>query len=371
MVLPGSDSVLTRTMVARRVNTAQRGSPRNRYAVPTMPNPTDRMSRPMHDLRISVTDRCNFRCTYCMPAEVFGRDFAFLPRAQILAYEEIARLASLFVDLGVEKLRITGGEPTVRRDLPDLVRQLAPIRGVRDLAVTTNGSALRRLAGPLADAGLRRVTVSLDSLDDAVFRSMNGADVPVARILDGIAAAREAGLAPIKVNMVVKRGVNEASLVPMARWARDEGLTLRAIEFMDVGHSNGWEMASVVTRAEILETVGAVFPVDPIPPAYPGEVATRFRYADGAGELGVIASVTGAFCRSCTRARLSADGSLFTCLFSASGTDLKTPLRDGETDDQLRDRIRAAWEVRADRYSELRAAGTRDLPRLEMWAIGG
>ena len=325
----------------------------------------------MHDLRISVTDRCNFRCTYCMPAEVFGRDFAFLPRSQILAYEEIARLARLFVDLGVEKLRVTGGEPTVRRDLPDLIRQLAALDGVRDLAITTNGSTLRQLAAPLAAAGLGRITVSLDSLDDATFRSMNGADVPVVRVLDGIAAAREAGLWPIKVNTVVKRGVNEESIVPLARWARDEGLILRIIEFMDVGHTNGWRMDSVVTRDEILAIVDAVFPVEPIAPAYPGEVATRFRYRDGGGELGIIASVTGAFCRSCTRARLSADGKLFTCLFSASGTDLKGPIRDGEDDDAIRARIREAWELRADRYSELRAAGTRDLPRLEMWAIGG
>jgi cyclic pyranopterin phosphate synthase len=336
-----------------------------------MANPVDRLARPMHDLRISVTDRCNFRCTYCMPAEVFGRDFAFLPRQQILSYEEITRLARLFVDLGVEKLRITGGEPTVRRDLPDLVRQLSAIPGAIDLAVTTNGSTLRRFAEPLAEAGLRRITVSLDSLDDDTFRAMNGADVPVERVLDGIAAARDAGFDPIKVNMVVKRGVNETSLLPMARGARAEGLTLRVIEFMDVGHSNGWEMSSVVTRDEVLATISAVFPVDPVEPGYPGEVATRFRYRDGRGEMGIIASVTGAFCRSCTRARLSADGNLYTCLFSASGTDLKGPLRDGESDDQLRERIRGAWELRADRYSELRAAGTRDLPRLEMWAIGG
>jgi cyclic pyranopterin phosphate synthase len=336
-----------------------------------MTDPLDRLARPLHDLRISVTDRCNFRCTYCMPAEVFGRDFVFLPREQILRYEEIARLARLFVDLGVRKLRITGGEPTVRRDLPDLVRQLTANPVELDVAMTTNGSTLRRFARPLVDAGLRRITVSLDSLDDAVFRAMNGADVPVARILDGISAAREAGLSPIKVNMVAKRGVNDDSLLPMARWARDEALTLRVIEFMDVGHSNGWEISSVLTRDQILEVVGGVFPLEPVAPAYPGEVATRFRYRDGAGELGVIASVTGAFCRSCTRARLSADGQLYTCLFAATGTDLKTPLRDGESDDQLRERIRAAWEIRADRYSELREAATARLPRLEMWAIGG
>ena len=333
--------------------------------------PIDRLGRRMHDLRISVTDRCNFRCTYCMPAEVFGRDYAFLPRAEILAFEEIARLARLFVALGVEKLRITGGEPTVRRDLPDLVRMLAVIPGVRDLTLTTNGSALRRLAGPLAAAGLRRITVSLDSLDDEVFRRMNGAEFPVARVLEGIAAARTAGLAPIKVNMVVRRGVNESSILPVARWARDEGLVLRFIEFMDVGHTNGWKMDEVVSQAEILAELDAAMPLEAVAPAYPGEVADRFRYRDGAGEVGVIASVTRPFCGACTRSRLSADGELFTCLFAARGVDLKAPLRAGETDEQLVARIRATWERRTDRYSELRTAGTADLPRVEMFAIGG
>jgi len=325
----------------------------------------------MHDLRISVTDRCNFRCTYCMPAEVFGRDYAFLPRLQILTFEEVTRLARLFVALGVEKLRITGGEPTVRRDLPDLVRMLAAIDGVRDLTLTTNGSALRRLAGLLADAGLRRITVSLDSLDDDVFRRMTGIDFPVSRVLDGIAAAGEAGLAPIKVNMVVRRGVNEDSILPVARWARGSGLVLRFIEFMDVGHTNGWRMDEVVPRAEILARLDAAMPLEAVPAAYAGEVADRFRYRDGSGEVGVIASVTRPFCGSCTRSRLSAEGELYTCLFAAAGTDLKTPLRAGATDDELSERIRAVWALRADRYSELRAAGTADGPRVEMFAIGG
>jgi len=333
--------------------------------------PLDRLGRRMHDLRISVTDRCNFRCTYCMPAEIFGRDYAFLPHRQILTFEEIARLAGLFVGLGVEKLRITGGEPTVRRDLPDLIRILAAIDGVRDLTLTTNGSALRALAGPLAAAGLRRITVSLDSLDDEVFRRMNGVDFPVDRVLDGIDAAREAGLAPIKVNMVVRRGVNEDSIIPVARWARAEGLILRLIEFMDVGHTNGWRMDEVVPQAEILALIDAAMPLEVLPPNYAGEVAGRFRYRDGAGEVGVIASVTQPFCGACTRARLSAEGQLFTCLFAAGGADLKTPMREGATDDELVARIRAVWAIRADRYSELRTAGTADLPRVEMFAIGG
>ncbi len=318
-----------------------------------------------------MTDRCNFRCTYCMPAEIFGRDFAFLPRSEILTYEEIVRLAAIFVGLGVEKLRITGGEPTVRRHLPDLVRQLAAIDGVRDLTLTTNGSALRALAAPLAEAGLRRITVSLDSLDDAVFRDMSGIGMPLARVLDGISAARTAGLAPVKINMVVRRGVNEPSIVPMARWARDQGFILRYIEYMDVGTTNGWRMDDVVPAPEIIDRVDRAFPLEALPPNYPGEVATRFRYRDGAGEVGVIASVTAPFCGACTRARLSAEGELFTCLFAARGTDLRAPLRSGADDTQLEDRIRAAWLARDDRYSDLRSAGTTGLPRVEMFAIGG
>ena len=333
--------------------------------------PRDQLGRRFHDLRISVTDRCNFRCAYCMPAEIFGRDYAFLPRSQILTYEEIVRLAGIFVRLGVEKVRITGGEPTVRRDLPDLVRQLTGIQGVRDLTLTTNGSALRTLAGPLAEAGLRRITVSLDLLDDAVFRAMSGADLPVARVLDGIAAARAAGLVPLKVNMVVRRGSNMASIIPMAAWARDEGVILRYIEFMDVGTTNGWRMDDVVPLAEIVALVDATFPLEAIPPNYPGEVATRFRYRDGAGEVGVISSVTAPFCGACTRARLSAEGGLFTCLFAARGTDLRGPMRAGASDAELEALIRAVWGRRDDRYSELRSAGTSNLPRVEMFAIGG
>ena len=349
-----------------------RSVPVRSAAVPAPAAPAvDLLGRHPRDLRISVTDRCNFRCTYCMPAEVFGRDYAFLPRSQILRYEEIVRLARIFVGLGVEKLRITGGEPTVRRDLPDLVRQLATIKGVHDLTLTTNGSALRTLAAPLADAGLRRITVSLDSLDDAVFRAMSGADMPVTRVLDGIAAARAAGLAPLKVNMVVRRGRNEDSVIPMAAWAREEGIILRTIEFMDVGTANGWRMDDVVPFAEIVARLDAAFPLEALPPNYPGEVATRFRYRDGAGEIGVIASVTAPFCGACTRARLSAEGELFTCLFAARGTDLRAPLRDGADDAELEARIRSAWGARDDRYSELRSAGTANLPRVEMFAIGG
>ena len=333
--------------------------------------PRDRLGRRLHDLRISVTDRCNFRCTYCMPSEIFGRDYAFLPRAEILTFEEITRLARLFVGLGVRKLRLTGGEPLVRRDLPDLVAKLAAIEGVEDIALTTNGALLRAQSRSLREAGLRRVTVSLDSLDDAVFGAMNGVRFPVARVLDGIAAAREVGLAPVKVNMVVKRGVNEESVLPMARYARGHGLTLRLIEFMDVGQSNGWRLADVVPAAELVERIAGEFALEPVPPAYPGEVATRWRYADGAGEIGIIASVSQPFCGACTRARLSAKGELFTCLFAASGTDLRALLRGGASDDELVSAIAGRWRARGDRYSELRSAETTGLRRVEMFAIGG
>jgi cyclic pyranopterin phosphate synthase len=314
-----------------------------------------------------------------MPKEVYGRDFPFLPRDEILRFEEIERLARVFVGLGVEKLRVTGGEPLVRRDLPDLVALLAALRTLEgrpvDLTLTTNGAALRALAGPLADAGLGRVTVSLDSLDDATFRAMNGVDFPVARVLDGIAAARDAGLAPIKVNVVVKRGLNEDSVVPLARWAREEGLIVRFIEYMDVGHTNGWRLDDVVPADEIVARIAETMPLEPLPPNYPGEVADRWRYADGSGEVGVIASVSQPFCGDCTRARLSADGQLYTCLFAVAGHDLRGPLRDGVDDEALAAAIVSVWAGRADRYSELRTAATRDgereLPRIEMFAIGG
>ena len=335
----------------------------------------DSFGRTIGDLRISVTDRCNFRCTYCMPKEVFGRDFAFLPRSEVLTFEEIERSARLFVELGVEKLRITGGEPLVRRDVPALIAMLAKLRTPDgrpvDLTLTTNGSALRALAVALRDAGLGRITVSLDSLDDETFRSMNGAEYPVARVLDGIAAAREAGFGPVKVNMVVKRGVNDASIVPMARWARDEGLILRFIEYMDVGHSNGWRLDDVVPAAEIVATIDAVLPLEIDVPNYRGEVANRWRYRDGTGEIGVIASVTQPFCGNCTRARLSADGKLYTCLFAVNGHDLRAALREGASDDELLAFIARVWGARDDRYSELRSEATTSLPKIEMFAMGG
>ena len=339
----------------------------------------DRLGRPLHDLRISVTDRCNFRCTYCMPREIFGPDFAFLPRAEVLTFEEIERLARVFVELGVEKLRLTGGEPLVRRDLPVLVRMLAGLRrpdgGPLDLTLTTNGSALRKLAPALADAGLGRVTVSLDSLDDEVFSAMNGVDYPVAKVLDGIAAAQEAGLGPVKINMVVRRGVNEASVLPMARWARSAGVTLRFIEFMDVGHTNGWRMDEVVGADELVAMVDAEMPLVAEPPRYRGEVATRYRYAGDAGdaEIGLIASVTRPFCGDCTRARLSAEGRLYTCLFTGEGHDLRAILRDpAASDATLRDAVSRVWRVRDDRYSEERTEATSSSrPRLEMFAMGG
>jgi cyclic pyranopterin phosphate synthase len=338
--------------------------------------PTDTLGRPIRDLRISVTDRCNFRCTYCMPSEIFGRDYEFLPHDQVLTFEEITRLARVFVGLGVEKLRITGGEPLVRRDLPDLVAMLAAIRrpdgGEIDLTLTTNGSALRGLARPLADAGLGRVTVSLDSLDDAVFGAMNGIDFPVARVLEGITAAAEAGLAPIKVNMVVRRGVNESSVVPMATWAREHGIVLRFIEYMDVGHSNGWRLDEVVPAQELIGAVSAVWPAEPADPNYPGEVAERWRYLDGRGEFGVISSVTQPFCRDCTRARVSAEGKVYTCLFAVAGHDARAVLRSGASDDGLAAFVEGIWLRRGDRYSELRsAATTTSLPKVEMFAMGG
>ncbi len=335
----------------------------------------DRMGRALRDLRISITDRCNFRCPYCMPSDVFGRDYRFLPRDEILSYEEIHRLAGVFVGLGVRKLRITGGEPTVRRNLPDLVALLAGLRTPDgeevDLALTTNGSALRALARPLADAGLRRVTVSLDSLDDEVFRRMNGVDFPVARVLEGIDAAVEAGLGPVKINVVLKRGENEDGILPLARWARDAGHVLRFIEYMDVGTTNGWRLDDVVPAAEIVEMIGREWPLEPAAPTYRGEVAARWRYADGRGEIGLIASVTQPFCGDCTRARISAEGKLYTCLFSAFGHDLREPLRAGRTDSELGHLVAGIWAGRDDRYSERRAASTERLPKIEMFALGG
>jgi cyclic pyranopterin phosphate synthase len=330
----------------------------------------DTLGRPLRDLRISVTDRCNFRCVYCMPKEVFGRDYAFLPREELLSFEEIDRLARIFVGHGVEKIRLTGGEPLVRRDLEVLVAKLAGIDGL-DLTLTTNGSLLAHKAQALADAGLGRITVSLDSLDDDVFRAMNDVDFPVERVLAGIEAAAAAGLGPVKVNMVVRRDLNEDSVLPMARYFRESGHVLRFVEYMDVGHTNGWRLDDVVPAAELVAAIDAELPLEPVEPAYRGEVARRWRYRDGGGEIGLIASVTQPFCGDCTRARVSADGKLYTCLFALRGHDLRGVLRSGASDRELSRVIRDIWRVREDRYSELRTAATADLHKVEMSYIGG
>ena len=330
----------------------------------------DTRSRPLRDLRISVTDRCDFRCVYCMPKEVFGRDFQFLRRSELLTFEEIARVVRIGAGLGVRKLRLTGGEPLMRRDLERLVEMLAGIDGIDDIAMTTNGSLLPRKARVLADAGLRRVTVSLDSLDDAVFGAVNDVDFPVERVLEGIAAAAEAGM-PVKVNMVVKRGLNDGSVLEMAEHFRGTGHILRLIEYMDVGTTNGWQMDDVVPAAELVEAISAEWPLEPVEPAYPGEVARRYRYADGAGEVGVIASVTQPFCHDCSRARLSAEGRLYTCLFAAAGHDLRRRLRGAGGDEDVEAFLRRIWGRRADRYSELRTAETSGRPKVEMSHIGG
>jgi cyclic pyranopterin phosphate synthase len=318
----------------------------------------DTLARPVRDLRISVTDRCQFRCTYCMPREMFGRDFVFLPRGQLLTFEELTRLARIFAGLGVRKLRLTGGEPLLRRDLDKLVAMLAAIGGIGDIAMTTNGALLAAKAQALKAAGLARVTVSLDSLDDTVFMALNDASFPVAGVLKAITAAAAAGLAPVKVNMVVKRGGNEDSILPMAAHFRHSGHVLRFIEYMDVGTTNGWRLDEVVPAAEIISLVGGQWPVEPFAPACPGEVAARYRYRDGGGEIGVIASVTQPFCRGCTRARLSADGKLYTCLFAGAGHDLRGLLRAGASDRALREHVAAIWTRRADRYSERRTRQT-------------
>jgi GTP 3',8-cyclase len=334
----------------------------------------DTLARPLRDLRISVTDRCQFRCTYCMPREVFGRDFVFLPRGQLLTFEELTCLAGVFAGLGVRKLRLTGGEPLLRRDLEKLVAMLASLGGIQDIALTTNGALLAGKAKALAASGLRRVTVSLDSLDDTVFMALNDAGFPAARVLDAITAAAGAGLAPVKVNMVVRRGVNEQSILPMAAHFRHSGHVLRLIEYMDVGTTNGWRLDDVVPAAETISLIGGQWPLQPVDPAYHGEVASRYRYLDGGGEIGVIASVTQPFCRGCTRARLSADGKLYTCLFAGAGHDLRGPLRAGANNQALREQISAIWARRADRYSEQRTRQTsrkKVTPKVEMSRIGG
>jgi cyclic pyranopterin phosphate synthase len=340
-------------------------------AATRQPAARDQLDRSLHDLRISVTDRCNFRCSYCMPAELYGGDHAFLPRSGILTLEEITRLARLFVARGAQKLRITGGEPLVRRDLPKLVAMLAGIEGVRDLTLTTNGSLLADRAAELAAAGLQRVTVSLDSLDDGIFGAMNGVGFPVARVLRGVDRAQEAGLAPVKINMIVQRGINESSVLPMARYARDHGLILRLIEYMDVGHSNGWRLSDVVPAADLVALIDRELPLEAQPACYPGEVAARWQYRDGSGEIGVIASVSEPFCGACTRARISAEGRLYTCLFATKGHDLRAMLRDGSSDDAIAAAIERTWRLRDDRYSDRRSANTLGLPKVEMNAMGG
>ncbi len=330
----------------------------------------DTLGRPLRDLRISITDRCNFRCVYCMPKEIFGRDHPFLKRKELLSFEEIYRLACVFAALGVKKIRLTGGEPLTRRAVEQLIEMLARIPGL-DLTLTTNGSFLVQKAQALKDAGLRRVTVSLDSLDDDVFAAMNDVDFPVQRVLEGIEAAAAVGLTPLKINMVVKRGVNEKTMLPMARYFHGTGHVLRFIEYMDVGSTNGWRLGDVVGATEIIARIDAEMPLEPLEPNYQGEVSQRWRYRDGGGEIGVITSVTQPFCRDCTRARISAEGSLYICLFAADGYDLRRLLRSGASDAEISQSVRSIWLSRDDRYSEIRSSRTAELPKVEMSYIGG
>jgi len=332
--------------------------------------PNDTQGRPLRDLRISVTDRCNFRCPYCMPAEVFGRDFQFLPSSQILSFEEITRAARIFVGLGVEKVRVTGGEPLLRRDIEVLIEMLSGIEALEDLTLTTNGAILKDKAQALANAGLRRITVSVDSLDDEVFRAMNGVDFSVDRVLEGVEASLEAGLGPVKVNCVVKRGANESGLAQLADHFRGTGVIVRFIEYMDVGTTNGWRLDDVVSAAEILAALSATRELEPIEPSYRGEVAKRYRDSEG-NEIGIIASVTDPFCGNCTRLRLSSEGNLYTCLFSSAGHDLRAMLRGGSDDAEIERWIEGVWVTRDDRYSEIRSSETQNSKRVEMSHIGG
>ena len=336
-----------------------------------IPVTSDQRGRPLRDLRLSITDRCNFRCTYCMPKEVFGRNFRFLPSSQLLTFEEMTRLARIFIDLGVEKIRITGGEPLLRNEVESLVGMLSRLDGLRDLTLTTNGSLLARKAASLREAGLTRLSVSLDSLDDAVFRAMNDVDFPVTQVLEGIERAIEVGFSPVKINVVVRRGVNDAGVVAMARRFQGPDTIVRFIEYMDVGSTNGWKLDDVVSGREIVAMIAAEMAVEPLDPNYAGEVAKRYRYLDGAGEFGVITSVTSPFCGDCTRARLSSEGELFTCLFSARGYDLRALLRGGATDDEIARAVGDIWGLRDDRYSELRTEETSRARKVEMSHIGG
>lgn len=334
-------------------------------------NIEDILGRALKDLRISVTDRCNFRCTYCMPKEIFGRGYRFLPQEEVLTFEEITRLVSVFISLGAQKIRLTGGEPLMRREVEKLIGMIAELEGDQDLAITTNGSfPLDRILA-LKAAGLQRMTVSLDALDDATFKKMNDVDFPVANVLEWIDASLEAGFTPLKINMVVKRGVNDKDILPMARRFNRPDTILRLIEFMDVGSTNGWRLDDVVSAKQIIEHIHAEIPLEPVERNYRGEVANRYRYKDTGNELGVISSVTQPFCGNCTRIRLSANGSLYTCLFAAQSHDLKSLLREGASDQDIKDFIVNIWQERADRYSELRSSHTGDLPKVEMSFIGG
>ena len=335
---------------------------------------TDTMGRPLKDLRISVTDRCNFRCTYCMPAEIFGESYKFLPKNEILSFEEIARLARIFVEFGVNKLRITGGEPLLRTDLHKLIAMLTGMPGLEDLTLTTNAFLLPQQAQQLKDAGLQRVTISLDTLDDEVFKEMNGRGISIDRVLKGIDAAAAVGLAPIKINAVVQKGVNDHTVVDLARHFKGSGHIVRFIEYMDVGNRNGWKWDQVVPAAEIVQQIDAEMPLEPVDSNYPGEVANRYRYRDGQGEIGVISSVSQPFCANCTRSRLSTDGKLYTCLFASTGVSLRDEMRAGASDDDLRNLITQIWTRRTDRYSEERTelASLQNVPaKVEMYQIGG
>ncbi len=333
---------------------------------------TDSLGRPIRDLRISVIDRCNFRCVYCMPKEKFGSNHRFLPNEKILSYDEIEKIARQFVALGVKKIRLTGGEPLVRPKLPELVNRLAKLPGLEDISLTTNGSLLtRENAQQLKDAGLNRITISLDALDDATFMAINDVKFPVQQVLDAIENTNTVGFDSIKINMVVKKGINEHSVLPMAEFFRGTGHTLRFIEFMDVGNSNQWQADAVLSVKEIVELIDARFPIEPMEANYPGEVAQRWRYRDGEGEIGIISSITQPFCHSCTRARVSAEGQLYTCLFATQGNDLRQRIREGMSDEQLRDFLASVWSQRTDRYSELRNLSTTQFPKIEMSYIGG
>ena len=335
---------------------------------------TDTMGRPLKDLRISVTDRCNFRCTYCMPAEIFGESYKFLPKNEILSFEEIARLARIFVEFGVNKLRITGGEPLLRTDLHILIAMLTGMPGLEDLTLTTNAFLLPQQAQQLKDAGLQRVTISLDTLDDEVFKEMNGRGISIDRVLQGIDAAAAVGLAPIKINAVVQKGVNDHTVVDLARHFKGSGHIVRFIEYMDVGNRNGWKWDQVVPAAEIVQQIDAEMPLEPVDSNYPGEVANRYRYRDGQGEIGVISSVSQPFCANCTRSRLSTDGKLYTCLFASTGVSLRDEMRAGASDDDLKNLIARIWTRRTDRYSEERTelASLQNVPaKVEMYQIGG